>query len=127
MRKALVFLVAVVFMFNVYGCAALVVGAISGAGTAVWLQGKISQDLNVSRDRAEEATKSALRSMNMGIDKETISRDVTQIMSEYSDGSTVWIDIRPINANKSQIEVRVGATGNKDASLKIVDEIKSRL
>lgn len=127
MKRVLTLLISVIFLANVYGCAALVVGAIGGAGTAVWLQGKISQELNVSRERAEEASKAALDSMNLRVDKETKSRDVTQIMSEYTDANTIWIDIRPINVSKCRIEIRVGPTGNKEASNKLLEAITERL
>ena len=126
MRKMFVFFLSVLVLVNVYGCAALVVGAVGGAGTAAWLSGKISQDLDYSRDRVADAARSALKTLNLHIDKDTRAEDVTQIMSRYTDDNTIWIDVRPISRTRSTIEIRVG-TGNKDASRKLLEATKNFL
>ncbi|MEE8359367.1 MAG: DUF3568 family protein [Candidatus Omnitrophota bacterium] len=126
MRKIFVFLLSVLILVNVYGCAALVVGAIGGAGTAIWLSGKTIQDLDHPRDKVADAARSALKTLNLHIDKDTKAKDVTQIMSRYTDDSTIWIDIRPISKNRSTIEIRVG-TGNKDASRKLLEATENFL
>jgi len=106
------------------GCVALLAGAAGGAGTALWLSGKLSQEVNVPFDRTIKATKSALKSLKMGINKETVEENIAQIMSKYSDGRTVWIDIRRITQVSSQVEVRVGAVSqDKEAADKILKKI----
>jgi len=126
MRKVFVFLLSVLFLVNVYGCAALVVGAVGGIGTAVWLSGKISQNLDYPRDKVADAARSALKTLNLHIEKDTRAEDITQIMSRYTDGNSIWIDIRPISMDRSTIEIRVG-TGNKEASRKLLEAIKNYL
>ena len=123
---ALVF--CVLLLVNVYGCIALLAGAAGGAGTAAWLSGKLSQDVNAPFDRAIKAVKSALKSFGMEVTKETKEHSVAQIMSKYADGRTVWIDIRRITEASSKIEVRVGAIGgDKEASDKILKKISRYL
>jgi len=120
-------LLSVFLLVNVCGCAALVVGTVGAAGTAVWLSGKLSQELDAARDDVSKAVKSALESMKLEITKETRTEDVTQIISSYTDGSTIWIDVRPVSGSRSNIEIRVGMGGDKEASRKLLDRIRGKL
>jgi hypothetical protein len=61
------------------------------------------------------------------VKKETTKAEVAQIMSNYTDGRTIWIDIHKISETSSRIEVRVGATGDKEAASKILDRINKYL
>jgi len=111
-------------LMNAYGCIALLAGAAGGAGTTVWLSEKLTQEVNVPFDRAVKAAKVALRSLKLEVTKETIEQNVAQIMSKYSDGKTIWIDIHRITNSSSRIEVRVGAiSGDKEAADKILKRI----
>lgn len=116
-----------VLLFNLCGCVALVAGAAGGAGTAFWLEGKISQEVNASFSKAVKAVTTALEAMRLKITKTTVKDEVAQIMAEYTDGRTIWIDVHRISNKSSRIEIRVGATGDKAASRKILDKIKSYL
>jgi hypothetical protein len=119
---------AVLILVNVYGCVALLAGAAGGAGTAVWLSEKLSQEVNAPFDKAIKASVSALQSLHLEVTKETRQENVAQIMSKYTDGKTVWIDIRRITDASSKIDIRVGAIdGDKEASSKILNEIKKYL
>ncbi len=49
-------------------------------------------------------------------------------MSKYSDGKTIWVDIRRITEASSKIEVRVGAvSGDKAAADRILKRIERYL
>lgn len=108
---------------NTSGCVPLVVGAAAGGGTAVWLSGKLVEEVNAAYDRTIKAAKSALNSMDLIVKKETRKDDVAQIISTYADGKTIWIDIRPITKSKTKIEVRVGAITDKAATREVLDTI----
>ncbi|PIQ89681.1 MAG: hypothetical protein COV72_01845 [Candidatus Omnitrophica bacterium CG11_big_fil_rev_8_21_14_0_20_42_13] len=123
-RKLLYAVVGWVFAINLCGCVLLVAGAAGGAGTALWLSGKLSDEVSAPYERTIEAAKKALKSLEMQIDKETKSDEVAQIRSNYTDGREVWIDIRPLTEITSKLEIRVGAKGDKEASAKILEEIK---
>jgi len=111
-------------LFNMYGCFLLLAGAAGGTGTAAWLSGKLTQEVNASNDTAIRAAKSALRSLKLELTKETREEAVAQIMSKYTDGRTIWIDIHKITVNTSKIEVRVGGMGSdKAAASKIMKRI----
>ncbi|MFA5389620.1 MAG: DUF3568 family protein [Candidatus Omnitrophota bacterium] len=127
-KKAFVCIVSAFLAVNLCGCAALLVGAASGAGTAVWLSGKLTQQVNTSFDRTIEAAKSGLKSLDMEVTKETKEMNVAQIKSKYMGGKTVWIDIRKISDTSSKIEIRVGAvTSDKEAADKILKAIRRHL
>ena len=122
-RKIIVLAVSVLWLINMCGCVALLAGAAGGAGTAAWLSGKLSQEVNASFDKTLKAAKSALRSFKLKVTKETIEEKVAQVMSNYTDGRTIWIDIHRVSESTSRVEVRVGATGDKDIARKILDRI----
>lgn len=127
MKRVFAVLGAGFFLLNIYGCWLLVAGTVGGVGTASWLSGKLSQQVEVSRERATYATKQALASLKLELTKETKAEEVTQIKGKYTDGREFWIDIRPVTESSSKIEVRVGATGDKAASDKILKRINSYL
>ena len=110
-------------LLNVCGCAALLVGAAGSIGTATWLSGKLTQEVNAPFEKTLNAAKSALNSLGLKVEKETVKDDVAQVMSNYSDGRTIWIDIHRISELNSRIEVRVGAVGDKEAARKILSRI----
>lgn len=124
-KRMVGFIVAIMFLANVYGCVAVLAGAAGGAGTSAWLSGKLSQQVNAPFDKTIKATRSALHSMKLEITKETVEKDVAQIMSKYTDGKTIWIDVHRITETSSKIDVRVGAVnGDKEASDKILKRIQ---
>jgi hypothetical protein len=115
---------AVVFcLLSSYGCVTLVAGAAGGAGTAVWLSGKLVQQADVSYEKAVRAAKSGLESLKLEVTKETRTEEVTQIMSKYTDGKTIWIDVRPVSASTSKVEVRVGLVSDEAAAQTVMDAI----
>ena len=112
-----------VLSMSLYGCIPLIVGAAAGAGTAVWLSNKLVHEVNEPNEEVLKATKRALDALDMPVVSETIKKDVAQVISRYSNGDKVWVDIRPTSEQRSQIQIRVGLTGGEEESRKILDEI----
>lgn len=124
MKKIIAVLAIVLLLFNTCGCVALIAGAAGGGGTAVWLSGKLTQEVNAPYERTIKATELALKSLRLEITKKTMEKNVTQIMSKYTDGRTIWIDVRAITPGSSKIEVRVGAVpSDKAAADKILKRV----
>jgi len=121
------FLLVAVLLLNFTGCVAVVAGAAGGAGTAFWLEGKIRDEVKVPLKKAVDATTSALKSMRLEITKTTVKDEVAQIKAEYTDKRVIWIDIKKLTQDSSQIEIRVGMKGDKEASTKILERIKRYL
>jgi len=123
-KQIAVFIALGLLLANIYGCVALLAGAAGGIGTAAWLSEKMSQEVNAPFERTIKATESALKSLRLKVSKETVEQDVAQIMSKYTDGKTIWIDIRRITEASSKIEVRVGGVkSDKEAADKILKKI----
>ena len=118
--------VGICFIFIVAqscGCIALVAGVAGGAGTAAWLSGKLVQEVSAPFDTVISAARSALKSLKLAVTKETRKDGVAQIMSTYTDGKTVWIDVHKVSSSASRLEVRVGAMGDEAAARVILDKI----
>lgn len=127
-KRISILIFAGLLLMNMYGCVALMAGAAGGAGTAVWLSGKLTQEVNAPFEQTINATKSALQSLKLEVTKETKEQKVAQIMSKYSDGKIIWVDIHKVTDSSSRIEVRVGAVGSdKAAARKILKRIVSYL
>ena len=123
-RNIAVFVFSIILLLNVCGCL-LFAGAAGGAGTAVWLSGKVTQEFHVAYDRAVKGTRSALNSLKLDILKETKEDNLTQFKSKYSDGKEIWVDLRKIADNSVKIEVRVGAINpDKEAADEILKAIQ---
>jgi len=123
LKRVCVLFFSVLLLVSISGCVALLAGAAGGAGTAVWLSGKLTQEVNASFERTLQASKSALKSLKLEVTKETIKEDIAQVMSNYTDGKTIWIDIHRVSQKVSRLEIRVGAAGDKGAAHKILDKI----
>lgn len=128
MSKKISFLVLITILsISLCGCVALLAGAAAGAGTASWLSGKLIQEVNASFEKTIQASKQALGSLKLKVTKETIKDDTAQIMGNYTDGKTIWIDIHRVSAGVCRLEVRVGAASDKDAARKILNKIAQYL
>ena len=101
-------IIAALLFLNICGCFLLFAGAVGGAGTAVWLSGKLTQQFNASYDRTVNATRSALKSLDLEIAKESKEADVTTFRSHYTDGKEIWIDVRRVTGASTKVEIRVG-------------------
>lgn len=127
-RKTMYVILSGVLMLNVCGCLAIFAGVAGGAGTAVWLSGKLTQEFHASYHTTIDATKLALQSLNLAVVKETQSEEVTQIKGAYSDGSEMWIDIHRVAEHSTKVEVRVGGVAsNKEAAGMVLRKIQSFL
>jgi len=128
MKKVLFAVVISIFLISMYGCIALLAGGAAGAGTAVWLSDKLTQEFNAPYERTIDAAETALKSLKLGITKKTKEEEVTQLISKYTDGKEIWIDIRKITDNSTKVEVRVGVVSpDKIAAEKILSRIKRYL
>ena len=128
LKKMAVLVFSIFVLVNLYGCLAIVAGAAGGAGTAVWLSGKLEQQFNAPYDRTVKASKRALKSLKLEITKESKEEKITQLRSKYIDGKEIWIDIRKITEDSIRVDVRVGAVHPDEAAAeKILNKIKSYL
>jgi len=126
-KKTIIFITLIGLSITLCGCVALLAGAAGGAGTAYWLSGKLAQDFNAPYSRAIQAAHNALDALKLPVTKETATTEVTQIISKYTNGATIWIDIKLTTQTATNIAVRVGAKGDKEAERKIMTKISKYL
>ena len=128
LKKVVLFIFSGILMLNLCGCFALFVGAAGGAGTAIWLSGKLTQEFHASYHTTKDATKLALQSLDLKVVSEKRDENVTQIKGSYSNGSEMWIDIHRVTDNSTKVEVRVGGVKpNKEAASIVLKKIQSFL
>ena len=124
-KKALLGLVLTVVSLSCAGCIFLAAGA-AGVGTAKWLSDKVTQEVNVPSAKVVKSVKAALEDMKANVYKETSAPEVTQILAKDVSGRQIWVDVKPIDANSTRVDVRVGyADGQKDAA-KILENIVNK-
>ena len=127
-KKAMLLVLSGILMMNLYGCFALFAGAVGGAGTAIWLSGKLTQEVHASYHAAIDATKLALKSLDLQVVKETDEEKTTQFKGNYSDGREMWIDVNKVSENDTELEVRIGGVNSdKEAASKVIKKIQSYL
>jgi hypothetical protein len=123
-----VFICSGLLFLNLCGCVAVVAGTAGGAGTSMWLSGKLTEEFHASYEQTISAAEKALDALRLGLIKSTREDDVTQLKSKYTDGKEIWIDVRKISANSTKVEVRVGAVHpDKAAADKILKTIQKYL
>jgi hypothetical protein len=126
-RQKLCLILLLLCLPSLGGCVLLLGAAAGGAGTAYWFANKLSDEVSASYDASLAATRRAMASLKLEIEKEARTEEVTQFISTYTDGSKIWIDVRPMTQKTTKIEIRVGVKGDKAASGQIMDRIKSYL
>jgi len=125
MKKILVFLTAGVFLLNIYGCIPLLIGGAVGAGTAVWLAQKLTQEFHAPYERTVDATERALKSLRFEILEINKKEDVTKFRSKDASDKAIWIDVIRIASDSTKVEVRVGAVSpDKELASKILKRIQ---
>jgi predicted phage tail protein len=128
LKKAMLLIVSGMLIMNLSGCFLFIAGVAGGAGTAVWLSGKLTQEFHASYHATIDATKSALQSLNLQMVKETQDESMTQIKGAYSDGREMWIDIHRVSDSSTKVEIRVGGVSpDKEAASIVLKKIQSFL
>ena len=127
-KKIVLGITMAVCVLSCTGCIFLAAGA-AGVGTAKWLSDKVTQEVNSPLVKVVKSAKDALTDMKANVYKESSAPEVTQILAKDAGGRQIWVDVRPIDAGNTRVDVRVGyADGEKDAKKildSIVNEVKS--
>ncbi len=111
------------------GCAAVaaLLGlAAVGAGTYVYVEGRLQRDYEVPLDRAYEAGLEAAQELRFQLTEK--SKDLSAAQIRAKDGETpIWIGFESLDAHRTKISARVGYTGDEQASRRIHEAIARRL
>jgi hypothetical protein len=114
---------------TLFGCATTQTetAAVYRSKTAGWIDGKVAQDVDAPLSKVIQVASLALRALELNITKTDIREDAAQIIGEYIDNKTIWIDLRSISELSTRLEIRVSVKGNKEASYRILKKIQEYL
>ena len=109
------------------GCLALAVGAAGGAAGAVYVMGKLKDELNYPVAVVHDATVAAMNDLGLKPSEDKSDKLSAHMESEFSDGRHVWIDVESLADARCRLTIRVGLTGDEARARKIHKAIKQRL
>ena len=109
------------------GCLALAVGAAGGAAGAVYVMGKLKEELNYPVPVVHEATVAAMNDLGLKLSEDKGDKLSAHLESEFSDGAHVWIDVESLAESRCRLTIRVGLTGDEARARKIHKSIKQHL
>jgi len=111
----------------VSGCVALVVGAAGGAGAYIWGQGKLSFTTLHSVRECHAAARSGLKDLEIVITESEVDSLIARVKGMTAVSEPVTVDIEPLTADTTNIDVRVGFWGNETQSRIVADAIRRHL
>ncbi len=109
------------------GCLALAVGAAGGAAGAVYVMGKLKDELNQPVSVVHEATVAAMNDLELKLSEDKVDKLSAHLESVFSDGAHVWIDLESVSDSRCRLTIRVGLSGDEVRSRKIYNTIKQHL
>ena len=109
------------------GCLALAVGAAGGAAGAVYVMGKLQDELNQPVSTVHEAALAGIKDLDLPVLQDKEDKLSANLESEFADGKHVWIDLDTVADSRTRITIRVGLAGDEVRSRKILDAIKKHL
>jgi uncharacterized protein DUF3568 len=121
------FVLCAVLAFFCSGCLSLAVGAAGGAAGAVYVMGKLKDELNYELSIVHKATVAALAELELKLLEDKVDKLSAHVESEFADGEHVWIDLESLSESRTSLTIRVGVTGNEVRARKIYDAIKRHL
>ena len=117
----------VVLAFFCSGCFWMAVGAAGGAAGAVYVMGKLKDELNYEVPVVYKATVAALAELELKFLEDKADKVTAHVESEFSDSEHVWIDMESLWNSRTSLTIRVGVMGNEVRARKIYDAIKRHL
>lgn len=109
------------------GCAALIVGAAAGAGTAVWVKGQLKDTLDGTVHEVHRAARGALEASGLNIYEDQVDEYSGSLEGEYADGTNAWVKTKRVSASTTKIIIRTGYMGNQKIANDILEDTKRRL
>ncbi len=109
------------------GCFALAVGAAGGVAGAVYVMGKLKDEVDHPVPVMHEATVAAMKDLELTLTEDKVDKLSAHMESAFSDGATIWIDIDSVSDSRSRVTIRVGVMGDEVRSRKIYDAIRQHL
>ena len=109
------------------GCVALVVGAAGGVAGAVYVMGKLTDELPHDVPTVHRATLLALNDLDLAPSEDRVDKLSAHVESRFADNERVWIDLDTVMDSHTSLTIRVGLTGNETRARRIHEAIKRHL
>ena len=109
------------------GCLALAVGAAGGAAGAVYIMGKLEDEVNHPVPVVHTAAVAAMKELGLQLSEDKADKLSAHLESQFSDGARVRIDLESVSDSRCRVTIRVGLSGDEVRSRKIYDTIKQHL
>jgi len=106
------------------GCAAVVAAGAAGGAGVVYYQGWLTDQINADVPRTFEATRAGLKELNIAVGEARYDSLKASVNGELSDGTNVYVKMKATEGGTTEISIRVGTLGDKDASHRILRAIK---
>ena len=122
-------LLALLGIWLLTGCVAVVVGAGVGVGTYTYVKGELKRSYQAKFDKTLQACIDILNDLDQPIMEKITDGEKTTIKSERKDGTPQIIDVSILSIDWTQVSVRTGVVGywKKDISEKFHEFIAERL
>ncbi len=109
------------------GCVALVVGAAGGVAGAVYVMGKLKDELPQDVPTVHRAVLAALTDLELKPSEDRADKVSAHVESSFADGERVWIDLDTVPESRTSLTIRVGLTGNEMRARRIHEAITRHL
>ena len=109
------------------GCVALAVGAAGGVAGAVYVMGKLKDEVNHDVPTVHAAAVEAMKDLDLKLSEDKADKVSAHLESEFADGKHVWIDLESIPESRTSLTIRVGLTGDEARARRIHEAIKRHL
>ena len=109
------------------GCVALAVGAAGGVAGAVYVMGKLQEEVPYPIATVHEATLQGLRDLDLPVAEDKADKLAAHVESKLADGTHVWVDLDAVADSRTKLTIRVGVVGDESRSRKILAGIKTHL
>ena len=109
------------------GCVALVVGAAGGAAGAIYVMGKLTEELSYDVPAVHGAALTAMKELGLALSEDRADTLSAHMESEFADRAHVWIDLESMKESRTRVAIRVGLTGDEVRSRKILETIRQSL
>jgi hypothetical protein len=102
-------------------------GTVAGIGSYKYYQGVLTVVYEAPYIDTWEATLKSVDNLKMQIKKKDHDLTAAKIVAKLADNRTVTISLKYKSSEETEVNIRVGLLGNKDASDQIKEEIRKVL
>jgi hypothetical protein len=125
-RTHIAFLLLMLSLPFMSGCALLLAGGAgaAGAGTGVYVKGDLETNLEAPLERTIEATNRAIDNLEFVKISEEADKLTGEITARTAQDKKIKIKLDKVTDNTTKISIRVGVFGDKALSYSLLEEIK---